>query len=78
MKEENVKKAIDWLYDLHNPEMIEAKSYTKSYLGFNKISQKELDDICSLLNVILVLAFNSIEIIRITNNMGEIIPIRRK
>lgn len=78
MKEKNVKRAINWLYDLHNDEMIEAKDYTKMYLGYDEISQDELNDICTLLNIILVLAFHNLEIIRIDNSMGEIIPIRRR
>jgi flagellar assembly factor FliW len=48
-------------------------SYTKEFLGFPpRVSQKDLDTICNLVNPILIKADYSFTI---SNHMGEIIPV---
>ena len=55
--------------------MIECTDYTKHYLGFGSISQKELDALCQLANTYLC-DYTSGKFI--SNQMGEIIPVNIK
>lgn len=64
---------LRWITDVERGEMIEAPSYTRTYLGFPQVSQKHLTRICVIVN--LILAFEK-SAYRITNSMGEIIPYR--
>lgn len=66
-----LQKALRWRDDVEDGEMIESHNYRKEYMGFNKISQKELNAICEAANCYYSLMGSSL---RIGNSMGELKP----
>ena len=71
---ERVRRTLSWCQDLNEGEMIEVPKhgYCRTHLGFESISQVELDAICALVNPILKRSGHSFKII---NTMGEIVPV---
>jgi hypothetical protein len=69
-----VIETLRWCQNLNEGEMIEVpkRGYCRTYLGFESISQVELDAICYLVNPILKRSGYSFLII---DAMGEIHPI---
>ncbi len=70
-----VRRALRWLEDLENNTMKEKRAYNKTYMGYNSVSQDELDLICEVANKVAV--FYDIEH-RMGNSMGELRPGKRK
>lgn len=69
---------LQWVEDIRSGEMIEAPQYTRHYMSFRSTtSQKDLDGLCEITNHILDKEGGS-RIIRVANQMGEIIPARLK
>jgi hypothetical protein len=67
-------RALQWFKDLQRGEMIECRNWTRDYLGFDSISQIELDLITITLNDIAIkIGSND----RFVNAGGEIMPARR-
>ncbi len=76
MNIEHLKRLCNWVACRNmGGEMVEASSFTKEYLGFSKISQAELDDLCSLANDYLCPMYDGSFVV---NSMGEIMPIKLK
>ena len=63
--------ALQWRDDVASGEMIETFAYTRTYLGFNQISQQELNAICDAANLYYTQMDSPL---RISNSMGELIP----
>jgi len=75
MDTEKLIQALRWREDVASGEMITCKNYQKDYMGYDEVSQNTLDYICKFAN----LWWNFIgSPLRITNNMGEIIPATRR
>lgn len=70
----NIIRTLQWCQDREECDedtMPKMEHSDHNYLGFTHISQKELDNICLLVNPILKhLNFSFV----LTNSMGEIIP----
>ncbi len=69
----NLQLCLSWTADHCSGDFIEYPNYSKSYMGFNSISQDDLDLICKIINVA---SMNKIGEPIIGNSMGEIIPSR--
>jgi hypothetical protein len=70
---EKVIKTLRWCKDVNEGEMIECAGYHRTYFNVSSpISQRDLDDICCLVNPILRASGHSFKII---NTMGEIHPV---
>ena len=71
----NLAQAIHWREDVNSGEMIEAPNYKHDYMGYQQISQQELNAICASINLYYEQMNSSL---RITNHMGELIPCQIK
>ncbi len=68
---DKIRLALQWREDVESGEMIEARNYDKTYMGFGEVSQKELDAICKAINVFYAEMGSRL---RIHNSMGELRP----
>jgi len=71
IKPENLRRLCQWLEELNTGEMIEGPHWSNTYLGFDRISQRELDALVLLANAFLV---NYWDGFLVGNSMGEIVP----
>jgi hypothetical protein len=71
MDTRKLKLAMQWREELETGELIECKNYTRSYMGFDSVSQDMLDNICEVANLWWERRGKPL---RIFNSMGEIRP----
>lgn len=75
--EGKIGRALQWVSDLQYGEMIEQTGsglrpdYTKEYMSFQSVSQKDLDFICDIVNQVLEYKGTKL---RVVNSMGELHP----
>jgi len=63
----NIIRLCEYIHDKRSGEMIESKGFTKTYLGFESISQQELDQLCLFAKEYVLKSHEDI-----ANHMGEI------
>ena len=73
MKLDQLMQVLSWVKDLQEGEMIEKAGRTRNYLSVKgTISQMDLDAICLFVNEELDTP------VRLCNNMGEFIPMKKE
>ena len=71
VRPQHLRRLCQWLEELNNGEMIEGPNWSRNYLGFDSITQQELDTLALLANGFLI---NYRDGFLLGNSMGEIIP----
>jgi hypothetical protein len=71
----NLVLVMKWREAIEKEDFVESKNYTRNYMGFDKISQKELDSLCRAANEGFKLKGSNL---RVANHMGEVCPIYKK
>lgn len=70
---DKLRLTIQWINDVSTGEMIEARDYTRTYLGFPSVSQADLLMLCTLTNLYLAHVHSRWYV---QYSMGEIIPLK--